>query len=78
MANALTSIFANVRANLSKLEAALVTLISAQAIVASLVSGIPQVAKYVDGAFAVVVVAAALLKNFLANTASPPAASRRR
>jgi hypothetical protein len=72
MANVLTSVFTGLRDNLSRLEALLVSAISTQAVVASLVAGIPQVAKYVDGAFAAAAVLALLVKNFLANTGGTP------
>ena len=74
MANLLTSVFSGLRDNLSRLEALLVSAISVQAVVASLVAGVPQLAKYVDGAFAAASVLALLVKNFLANTAAatPP------
>jgi hypothetical protein len=80
MANAVTSVFANIRSNLSKFEGVLVSLIGLQAIVGSLVEGVPQVARYVDGAFAAVVVVSALIKNFLANTSggTPPLAAARK
>jgi hypothetical protein len=82
MANKLTSVFSNIRDNLSKFEGALVSLIGLQAVVGALVEGVPQVARYVDGAFAAVVVLSALVKNFLANTAppsvTPPAARKRK
>ena len=77
MANAVTSVFANIRDNLSKFEGVLVSLIGLQAVVGALVEGVPQVARYVDGAFAAVVVLSALVKNFLANTSGTTAAARR-
>lgn len=70
MANPVASVFGNIRSNLTRLEGLLVSAIGVQAIVASLVAGIPQLAKYVDGAFAAAAVLLLLIKNFLANTPS--------
>lgn len=67
MAFTFADVFGGLRDNLTKLEGALTALIGLQAVVGSMVNGIPQVAKYVDGAFAALVVVSLFVKNLLVN-----------
>jgi hypothetical protein len=67
MAFTFADVFGSLRANLSRLEAGLVGVIALQSVIVPIVNGIPQLAKYVDGAFALVAVVSLFIKNLLSN-----------